>query len=68
MALGFNTMNNIQVYGDGNGNIVIEEWASDKHDDEQNDLVGRVVLSVDRFELVVDLKTELISEAWSGIK
>jgi len=67
MALGFNTMNNIQAYGDGEGNIVIEEWTTDAFEDSQN-LIGRVRISVNRFELIANCVSELVSEAWHGVK
>ena len=60
-------MNNIQVYGDGNGNIIIEEWSSDSFDDE-DDLMGRVKISVDRFELIASNCQELVRESWGANK
>jgi hypothetical protein len=66
MPLGFEKMNNIQVYGDGDGNIIIEEWSSDTFAD--GDLIGKVKISVDRFQMIVNNVSSLVLEAWDGVK
>ena len=65
MPFGFKTMNNIQIYGDGEGNVVIEEWENDEYDGKP---VGVVTMSIDRFEFFASKVHELSSEAWTGVK
>lgn len=62
MPFGFGAENTIEIRGDGNGFIVIQEWT----DDEHSDLLGEVRISVQRFEDICEhFRKELISEAWS---
>jgi hypothetical protein len=62
MAFSFDTENNHSFYGDGNGNLVIEEWA----DNELTELIGRVTIPFDRFELVACNCKELSTEVWKS--
>ena len=52
MAFGFKMETNIQVYGN-DGDIVIEEWSTD-HDFDERNLIGRVRMSLQRFETICD--------------
>ncbi len=61
MPFGFEMQNNLQIYGDGKGNIIIEEWT----DDDCSDLLGRVKISLDRFEQICDVhRGDLQKEAY----
>jgi hypothetical protein len=66
MPIGFLTMTGIQAYGDGNGNVVIEEWRTDDFSDESN-LIGRVVIDRERFEFIAHNADDLVKEGLSGI-
>jgi hypothetical protein len=63
MPIGFEQQNNLQVYGDGNGNIIIEEWS----DDNLSDLLGKVTISLDRFEQICDVHREDLQKEAYGI-
>ena len=63
MPIGFSQENNIQIYGDGEGNIIIEEWS----DDDLTVLLGKVKISSQRFEDICDIyRKDLIKEAWGS--
>lgn len=60
MPIGFNMESNLQIYGDGEGHIVIEEWS----DDEFSDCLGKVKISVERFRQINEMFFDhLINEA-----
>ena len=61
MPFSFNKRNHIHMFGDGNGNVVIEEY----EDDEFKLLLGKVTIDVERYKQMIDLfSQELIVEAW----
>ena len=66
MPIGFLIMTGIQAYGDGNGNVVIEEWRTDDFSDESN-LIGRVVIDRERFEFIAHNADDFVMEAFKGI-
>jgi hypothetical protein len=65
MPIGFKQENALQIYGDGEGFIVIEEWETD----ECKDLLGMVKIHHNKFKDILELHGEdLLAEAFSGIK
>jgi hypothetical protein len=64
MAFGFEIEPNLQVYGDGKGNIVFELWA----DDACTQKISAVSMSVERFTFIVEHHRELLDEAYKGVK
>lgn len=62
MPIGFFKELNLQVYGDGKGNIVFEEWL----DDDCKFMLSIVKISVERWEQIVNNSDELIKEAVCG--
>jgi hypothetical protein len=63
MPYGFELENNLQIFGDGKGNIIIEEWS----DNDLTDLIGKVKISLARFEQICDVfRKELETEAIQG--
>lgn len=59
MAFGFEVEPNLQAYGD-DGKIVLEMYA----DNECDNLIGRVIMTVQRFEFLIDHADELVAEAY----
>jgi len=65
MPIGFKQENALQIYGDGNGFIVIEEWETD----ECKDLLGMVKIHHDKFRQMIELHSdELLLEALTGVE
>jgi len=65
MPIGFKQENALQIYGDGNGFIVIEEWETD----ECKDLLGMIKIHHDKFKQIIEMHgEELLSEAYAGVK
>ncbi|CAB5212429.1 hypothetical protein UFOVP188_15 [uncultured Caudovirales phage] len=64
MAIGYKQENALQIYGDGQGFIVIEEWKTD----ECVDLIGMVKIHHDKFKTLIEMfGEELLVEAWKGV-
>lgn len=64
MAIGFKQENALQIYGDGEGFIVIEEWETD----ECKDLLGMVKIHHDKFKDIIEMHgQELLLEAFTGV-
>lgn len=61
MPLGFQQQNELLVYGDGKGNIVIEEFI-----ETQLHNIGMVKISLDRFEFLIEQFEKLKHEAHYG--
>ena len=59
MAFGFEVEPNLQAYGD-DGKIVLEMYA----DNECDHLIGRVTMTVQRFQFLIDNADELVAEAY----
>ena len=65
MPFGFELENNLQIFGDGKGNIIIEEWS----DNDLTDLIGKVKISLARFEQICDVfRKKLETEAIQGFE
>jgi hypothetical protein len=65
MPIGFKQENALQIYGDGNGFIVIEEWETD----DCKDLLGMVKIHHDKFKQIVEMHgQELLFEAYKGVE
>lgn len=61
MPFGFKSQNELLVYGDGNGNVVIEEYV-----EYQPEPIGTVKIPIERFEFLIDSAKELSHEAYHG--
>ena len=65
MPIGFKKENPLQIYGDGSGFIVIEEWETD----ECEKLLGIVKIHHDKFRDMYEFHfDDLLKEAFSGVK
>ena len=64
MPIGFKQENALQIFGNGEGFVVIEEWETN----DCVDLLGKVEISYEKFKQMVELHAEdLLNEA-IGIK
>ena len=61
MPLGFQKQNELLVYGDGDGNVVIEEFV-----ESQLQHIGMVKIPIDRFEFLIEHIKQLSHEAHHG--
>lgn len=60
MPIGYKQENALQIYGDGDGFIIIEEWETD----ECLDMRGKVKISYEKFQKIIELHyQELLNEA-----
>ena len=60
MALGFYKQPRLIIFGDGEGNVVIEEFL----DDECHVSIARIAIDWERFEQIENFWDELRSEAF----
>ena len=61
MPIGFEKQNELLVYGDGEGNVVIEEFV-----ESQLQNIGMVKIPIERFEYLVEQAKKLRHEAYHG--
>lgn len=61
MPIGFEKQNELLVYGDGDGNVVIEEFV-----DSQLQNIGMVKIPIERFEHLIEQAKQLRHEAYHG--
>jgi len=60
MPIGFKQENALQIYGNGEGFVVIEEWETS----DCVDLLGKVEISYDKFKQMIEFHAEdLLKEA-----
>lgn len=64
MAFGFFRQPRLVVYGDGDGNVVIEEFM----DDDCQVMTARISIEWDRFESFQNFWDTLRDEAFNGVK
>ena len=61
MPIGFEKQNELLVYGDGDGNVVIEEFV-----ESQLQSIGPVKIPIERFEYLIAQAQQLRHEAYHG--